>query len=128
MPALRLPGATYAVPVPLDSTDVPSRLISGEENSRRASISRSACRLLCEHLREPQAGWQTYGRQPKRQGVHRSSLAKTCPQSVAEESALTSQQQVTAPLTRTLRHRYFGTSLWRACARLRASCNPAPAH
>ena len=38
MPALRLPGATYAVPVPLDSTDVPSRLISGDENSSRASI------------------------------------------------------------------------------------------
>ena len=50
MPALRLAGATYAVPVPLDSTDVPSRLNSGDENSSRASISRSACRLLCEHL------------------------------------------------------------------------------
>ena len=51
MPVDRLPGAANAVPVPHDSADVPSRLNSGDENSRRASISRSACRLLCEHLR-----------------------------------------------------------------------------
>lgn len=67
MPVLRLPGAAYTVPVPLDSTDVPSRLNSGDENSSRASISRSACRLLCEHLREPRAGQRQVeeGRAPK---------------------------------------------------------------
>ena len=130
MPALRLPGATYAVPVPLDSTDVPSRLISGDENSRRASISRSACRLLCEHLRVLKAGWHTWqcarpGQAPEHTLLRSSSI---CPKGTAEQPALTSQQQTTVHLAHTQNHKRPSPDLWRACARLRASCSPAPAH